>query len=39
MTSGRLSPAMSTTFSLADAPAAIDHVSAGRAHGKVALIV
>jgi NADPH:quinone reductase-like Zn-dependent oxidoreductase len=39
MTSGRLSPAVSTTFALADAPAAIDHVSTGRARGKVALIV
>jgi NADPH:quinone reductase-like Zn-dependent oxidoreductase len=39
MASGRLAPPMSTTCALADAPAAIDHVSTGRARGKVALIV
>ena len=39
MASGRLSPTLSSTYALADAPAAIDHVSTGRARGKVALVV
>lgn len=36
---GSLLPAVETTFSLADAPAAIAHVSSGHARGKVALTV
>ena len=36
---GSLLPAVQTTFSLADAPAAIAHVSSGHARGKVALTV
>jgi NADPH:quinone reductase-like Zn-dependent oxidoreductase len=36
---GRLLPAVETTFSLADATAAIAHVSSGHARGKVALAV
>ncbi len=37
--SGRLSPAVDTTYALADAPAAVERLSAGRARGKIALTV
>ena len=39
ITDGRLRPALESTFPLADAAAAIDHVSSGQARGKVALTV
>lgn len=39
VTDGRLRAAVEATFPLADAPAAIEHVSSGRARGKVALTV
>jgi NADPH:quinone reductase-like Zn-dependent oxidoreductase len=37
--SGRITPALETTFALGDAAAAVDHLASGRARGKVALTV
>jgi NADPH:quinone reductase-like Zn-dependent oxidoreductase len=37
--SGRLVPTVQTTYPLGDAPAAIEHVSTGRARGKVAVTI
>ena len=39
LSAGRLTPAVETTYSLGDAPAAVAHVAEGRARGKVAITV